>query len=135
MRRNRAIVLALGMIPVFLLAMVLYQAGPSATWFPGCLFHRFTGLDCPGCGMTRAAHASLHGRFGEAFRFNPVGMVLFSAALLGLGLELIGWVRGNALSVRFRIGRRGAWWIFGILMVFWVLRNIPFWPFTLLAPP
>ena len=58
MRRNRAIVLALGMIPVFLLAMVLYQAGPSAAWFPGCLFHRFTGLDCPGCGMTRAAHAA-----------------------------------------------------------------------------
>ena len=26
--------------------------------------------------MTRAAHAALHGRFGEAFRFNPLGMIL-----------------------------------------------------------
>ncbi len=128
-------VLALGGLSACLLACLLYRHGPSASWFPGCLFHRFTGLDCPGCGMTRAAHASLHGRFGEAFRFNPVGMVLVSAALLGLGLELIGWMRGTALPVRFQIGRRGAWWLFGIVMVFWILRNIPIWPFTLLAPP
>ncbi len=85
--------------------------------------------------MTRAAHATLHGRFAEAFRFNPVGMVLFPAALLGIGLEWIAWARGKSLPERFRIGGRWAWGIVGVLLVFWVLRNIPVWPFTLLAPP
>jgi len=85
--------------------------------------------------MTRAVHAVLHGRLAEAFRFNQVGMVLFPAALLGIGLELIGWVRGEPLPFRFRAGGRWGWGIAITLLVFWVLRNIPVWPCTLLSPP
>lgn len=125
----------LGLCIALLLAFALYRLGPSARWFPGCLLHKLTGLDCPGCGMTRAVHATLHGRLGEAFRFNPVGMVLLPAALIGLGLELLGWVRGKPLPLQFRAGGRWGWWIVGGLLVFWILRNIPTWPFTLLAPP
>lgn len=135
MRANRVLAVVLGLCAACLVAVLLYHAGPSAPWFPGCLFHRVTGLDCPGCGMTRAAYSSLHGRWGEAFRFNPVGMVLFPAALLGIALELIGWMRGKPLPPRFRVGGRWAWVIAGALLVFWIVRNIPAWPFTLLGPP
>lgn len=135
MCKERLLTVVFAACCALVLAFALYRLGPSSPWFPGCLFHRWTGLDCPGCGMTRAAHATFHGRFGEAFRFNPLGMVLFPAALLGIGLELIGWVRGKPLPLRFRIGGRWAWGIAALLLVFWVLRNIPAWPFTLLAPP
>ena len=135
MRWDRALALTLGLLFAVFLAWLLYQNGPSAAWLPGCLFHRWTGFDCPGCGMTRAANATLHGRFGEAFRFNPLGMVLLPAALLGLGLESIGWVRDRPPPVKFRIGGRWAWWLLAVLLAFWVLRNVPLWPFTLLAPP
>jgi hypothetical protein len=135
MRWDRMLAVALGGLVMSALAFALYCYGPSASWFPGCLFHRMTGFDCPGCGMTRASHAALHGRFGEAFRFNPVGIVLLPAAILGLGLELAGWMRGKALPFRFRLGGRWAWGVFGLLTAFWVFRNIPAWPFTLLAPP
>ena len=135
MRWNRALVVLLGLLAVGSACLALYRYGPSAQWFPGCRFHRLTGLDCPGCGMTRATHAALHGRIGEAFRFNLVGMILFPAAIIGLGLELAGWVRGKPLPIRFRVGGRWAWGIFAVLMAFWVLRNIPVWPFILLAPP
>jgi hypothetical protein len=132
---RRACILAFGLIVVGAVAVMLYLSGPSAPWLPGCLFHRFTGWLCPGCGMTRAAHAALHGDPGAAFRFNPLGMVLLPAALVGIGLELLGWVRGKPLPLRFRVGGRWAWAVFGVLVVFWVLRNIPAWPFVLLAPP
>ena len=135
MRGDRALAVLLGCLGGGLLALLLYWHGPSASWLPDCLFHRMTGFDCPGCGMTRAAHAALHGRFGEAFRFNPLGMVLFPAVLVGLALELVAWVCGSALPLRFRIGARWGWGVFGLLMAFWVFRNIPAWPFTLLAPP
>jgi hypothetical protein len=135
MRGDRALALALGVLSASLLAFLLYHSGPAAPWLPGCLFHRVTGFDCPGCGMTRATHAALHGRIGEAFRFNAVGMVLLPAAMIGLGLELAGWIRGKPLPIRFRIGGRWAWGVFGVLMAFWVFRNVPVWPFTLLAPP
>jgi hypothetical protein len=135
MRWDRAWGLMLGVLIAVLLAWLLYQSGPTASWLPGCLFHRWTGFDCPGCGMTRAAHAALHGRLGEALRFNPLGMVLLPAAMVGLGLEWIGWVRGRPLPVRFRIGGYWAWWLLAVLLTFWVLRNVPVWPCTLLAPP
>jgi hypothetical protein len=85
--------------------------------------------------MTRAAYATLHGRLGEAFRFNPVGMVLLPVAAVGVGIEIFGWVRGRRLPFRMNVGRYGAWSLVAIIIGFWVLRNIPAWPFTLLAPP
>lgn len=136
MRRDRATWVAIGFCALAIAAWLLRQAGPSGPpWLPGCLFHDFTGLNCPGCGMTRAAHATLHGQFGEAFRFNPVGMILLPVASLGVGLELLGWVRGRPLPVSLNCGATGAWLVVGIVIGFWILRNIPRWPFTLLAPP
>ena len=135
MHAGRAWLVGLGCCAILLLMLLLYAAGPSGIWFPGCLFHQFTGLNCPGCGMTRAVHAALHGRLAEAFRYNPVGMVLFPAAVLGIGLELIGWVRGKPLPFSFRAGGRWGWRLAVTLLVFWILRNIPVWPCTLLSPP
>lgn len=136
MQRNRAGVVVLGCLVLAGAVWLLALRGPAGlAWFPGCLFRRFTGLNCPGCGMTRAAYATLHGRIGEAFRFNPVGMILLPLASFGAGLELIGWVRGRALPFRLNVGRAGAWAIVGVVISFWVLRNLPWWPFTLLAPP
>jgi hypothetical protein len=135
MRARRALVVILGCVAMLLSAFALYRFGPSGRWLPGCIFHRLTGLECPGCGMTRAVHAMLHGDARGAFRFNPLGMVLLPAALLGIGLELAGWVRGRPLAWRFRAGGPWAWCFAALLLGFWVLRNIPAWPFTLLAPP
>ena len=128
--------MALGVFVLAFAAFSLRQYGPSGVpWLPGCTFHQLTGLNCPGCGMTRAAYASLHGRIGEAFRYNPVGMVLLPLAMVGCGLELLGWIRGKPLPFRLNVGAKGAWAIAWIMMGFWVLRNIPYWPFTLLSPP
>ncbi len=136
MQGNRAGVVVLGGLVLVGAAWLLALRGPDGlAWFPGCLFHRFTGLNCPGCGMTRAACATLHGRIGEAFRFNPVGMILLPLASFGVGLEVIGWVRGRVLPFRLNVGRVGTWVIVGVVIGFWVLRNLPWWPFTLLAPP
>lgn len=136
MRRDRALWVAGGGLVVACAAFLLYQNGPGGLpWLPECTFRRWTGLNCPGCGMTRAAHATLHGRIAEAFRFNPVGMVLLPLAALGIALEIIGWIRGKPLPFRLNVGAVGAWILVGIVLGFWILRNLPFWPFTLLSPP
>ncbi len=136
MRRDRAWCVLVGIFALATAAFFLHQRGPNGlSWFPGCTFHRLTGLNCPGCGMTRAAHATLHGRLGEAFRFNPVGMILLPLAAVGIGLEILGWVRGKPLAFRLNIGAVGAWAVVWIVIGFWVFRNLPWWPFTLLSPP
>lgn len=85
--------------------------------------------------MTRAAHASLHGDLAAAFRFNPVGMVLFPLAMAGIGFELLAWVRERPNSFRLNVGPKISYTIAFVVIAFWILRNIPYWPFTLLAPP
>lgn len=136
MHRDRALWAALGVLGLVGAAFFLRERGPSGLgWFMRCTFHELTGLNCPGCGMTRGAHAALHGRITEAFRFNPVGMILLPLACVGLGIEILGWIRGKPLGFRLNVGVRGAWAIAWIVISFWILRNIPYWPLTLLAPP
>jgi hypothetical protein len=91
--------------------------------YPVCPFHQWTGLWCPGCGTTRAFHQLLHGNVGAAFRFNALSMCMLPVA----GYLI---VRGDTSTVR-------PTWIWALLVVivtFGVLRNIPVYPFTLLAP-
>jgi len=123
MHKDRAIWVSLGVLLVAFAAYQLRQDG-GAGWMPGCFFRRFTGLECPGCGMTRASHAFLNGRFIEAFRFNPVGMVVFPLAVIGVGLEVLAWVRGKVSMFSLRSGRWGATVIAVVMIGWWVGRNL-----------
>ncbi len=45
-----------------------------------CVFDRFFGVDCLGCGMTRALSTALHGDWAAAQSLNPLaGFVLLFA--------------------------------------------------------
>lgn len=56
-----------------------------------CLFYHFTGLRCPGCGVTDLCLALLHGRFREALGYNW-GLVLAFPILVWLVVRL--WENG-----------------------------------------
>lgn len=107
----------------------------SVQWWsvalPPCLIHEWTGLHCPGCGGTRCATHLLKGDVAGALAMNAAVVFI---AVAGLG------VVGNAVWSEWR-GRppRGvppwlAWSLVGVLVTFTILRNLPWWPFTLLAP-
>lgn len=132
---GRAVWVALGVLALAWAAVELRQRGPGGVAFlPGCLLRQTTGLLCPGCGMTRASHAFLNGRITEAFRLNPLGMVLLPTALIGIGIGLIAWVRGRQPTRRSTPGARVTWLIVATILAFGILRNLPWWPFTLLSP-
>ncbi|TZF90691.1 DUF2752 domain-containing protein [Cognatilysobacter lacus] len=112
---------------------LLYAFDPNAASspFPGCLFHAFTGLYCPGCGMTRMLHALVHGDVARAASMNVLalaGLPVFGAFIVerAAGFRLL---TGGARKVLFD----GRLWIAGAL-IFGVLRNLPWAPFTALAP-
>lgn len=66
-------------------AWVVYTFPPSShTFYPRCWFHAATGLDCPGCGGTRALHQLLHGDVLGALALNPLLFVLLFGALVSL---------------------------------------------------
>ncbi len=59
--------LAFAMAGIVILALIRY----CGVKIP-CPFNLLTGLDCPGCGNTRAVIAILNFNFTEAFSLNPL---------------------------------------------------------------
>lgn len=112
----------------------LYAFNPSASnFYPPCPFHALTGLHCPGCGSLRALHQLLHGHVFTAFGLNPL-MVL---TLPFLGYAFLSYFLERLTGVSLpRIFIPASWiWVYlCAVLLFWVLRNIPSYPFLLLAP-
>ena len=104
----------------------------TAGFFPLCPFHALTGLNCPGCGLTRGFNALFHGDFLNALHLNaliPLYALIFGYILLSL---IFTTIRGRGLPWQFF----KPWMVFGLLFIslaFGVLRNLPFYPFNLLA--
>lgn len=112
-------------------------SGPEAGVFHlFCPFNKLTGLYCPGCGMTRAAHELTHLNILAGIRYNPLVVLLIgpTVAVMGFG-EYVNYVSGKTLWKPVRIGKRTLYLLVALVLLFTVLRNIPVFPFTLLAPP
>ena len=121
-KRSLATGITLGII-AFVALCVLYAVNPSKSrLFPPCPLYWLTGLYCPGCGSLRAMHLLLHGNIKGAFGMNP--LMVLSLPVLGLLL----------MRPRWAYLRWMPWAAFTLLVVYGVARNIPMWPFTLLAP-
>ena len=113
--------------------MIALTAPRLAELVPGCMFLRLTGLYCPGCGTGRAIRELASGDVAGALRMNAFTLLALPAIVLALGRDAL---TGLGLA---RPGRGSATvlWpiaIAAIVVAFWVLRNVPIWPFELLAP-
>jgi len=110
---------------------VLFFFDPSTHGFyPLCLFHQLTGLNCPGCGGTRAAYQLLHGHFLNALRDNALFMLVLAALLAHGAWFVIRKIRRQPATLAVPPG--ALWTLLVITMVFGVLRNLPM--FSFLSP-
>ena len=105
-----------------------FEPGKSGI-FPPCVFRQLTGLQCPGCGSTRALHQLLHGHFLAAFTLNPLFVIATPLLLYVLLKYTTLAFRGitpkpNALPARY------IYLIFVVIVSFWIFRNTPLYPFV-----
>jgi hypothetical protein len=83
-QRRSLVVLALGGF----LALVLISQ------LPFCPMAGVLGIPCPGCGLTRATLAALHGDIPGAVRLHPLVFVLTPLFVWSVGAAALGYVRG-----------------------------------------
>lgn len=123
-----AYVTALGLAG--LAAVVCFLRPGSTPFLPPCPFYLLTGFYCPGCGSTRMLYFLVHGHPYLAFRQNPLAMLVLPGVLYGLARQM--FARPRAAHSLVHPGWITAFCI--VVILFGVLRNVPFAPFCALAP-
>ena len=94
-----------GISVVFLLSAILKP--PQGEYFTVCGFKNFTGLPCPGCGLTHSFCALAKGDLSDAFSFNLLGPALF-LVLVFAWIRSMGvlWNRSNMVQLLDRLAGR-----------------------------
>jgi len=90
-----------------------------------CLVATIFHVPCPGCGLTRAAFAMLHGDFARAFALHPLSIVLVPAVAAVLATQAVHYVRtGSAWPGALRSrALEGATAVAALLLVaVWIAR-------------
>lgn len=113
---------------------VLYTYNPgNSKFYPTCPFHALTGLYCPGCGTLRALHQLVHGHLLTAFLLNPLMLLL--VPFLGYAfVSKVVFVQSGRRMWEVFVPAAWIWILLCVIILFWILRNIPLYPFSLLAP-
>jgi hypothetical protein len=92
--------------------------------YPVCPLLRHTGLYCPGCGGLRSAHAFVHGDLPAALHANALAVLGYLAFAVLWTVWVVHAVRGRPLRIDPRPGL--VWSLGALLLVFTVVRNLPF---------
>jgi hypothetical protein len=119
--------LSLAAVGIFL--FFFNPASPANQWFPKCPFRLLTGMQCPGCGSTRALYQLLHLHPLAAFKLNPLMILTLPFIVYGF----LGFTRSALLGKpqrRLFIPPIYLWSWLALLIFFWVFRNTPWYPFV-----
>ena len=131
--KNNKLIVILQILFCFIVLSVLYFHSPAEnSFFPKCIFYKFTSLYCPGCGTSRALYYVLHGDFLKALKYNalfilllPLIIYIFISYLLNLFFEN---------KVKINLSPKTIIILLIITIVFFVLRNLKFDVFNILKP-
>jgi hypothetical protein len=119
----------LGLTAAAIFVFFFNPASPANQWFPKCPFRLLTGMQCPGCGATRAFYQLLHLHPIAAFKLNPLMILTLPFIVYGF----LGFTRSALMGRpqrRLFIPPIYLWaWLF-LLIFFWVFRNTPWYPFV-----
>ena len=134
MLRQRLQIFIVTIAVIALSLLYFFYPASQGSFHPDCIFNKLTGLFCPGCGSQRAISALLHGDILRAADFNI--MLLLSLPLLGYAafVFICNAFKERKLEQRIFHSPLFAKSFLTIVLLFGILRNLPYYPFQWLAP-
>jgi hypothetical protein len=103
---------------------MVFLFNPSThPFYPVCLFHALTGLNCPGCGVTRSLYALLHGNVRLAFKDNALFVMTLAALAVWGAWLILRKVKNEPVTLNFSL--KYLWTFLVVAFVFAVVRNLP----------
>lgn len=132
--KHKIILVIIIVVSLLIMIPLYFFYNPSThNIFPECLFFKATKLHCPGCGSQRAIHKLLNGEIIEGIKHNLLILFLFAVLMYQCFIFLYNKYATKKIinllhkSIVTRI-------ILITIILFWILRNINSYPFTILAP-
>ena len=120
---------------VSLLALLYFFVDARyANVFPRCPLFALTGLHCPGCGSQRAISSLLHADILQALHFNVMLVASLPLVMYSACVHVLNIFRSTPLVQKIFHSPMFVKAFLVLVILFWVLRNIPVYPFNLLAP-
>lgn len=123
-RLKKVIFTALLLVALCLTGVLLSKAGFGIP----CVFHKISGLECPGCGITRMVGAFLEGNLSRAWRYNPFTF-LAAPILLVLMLRLAARYIRSGQPMLTRKENLVVWVLVVCAVIFGIMRNMAFYPY------
>lgn len=124
----------LGTIVLSILLIVYYNFNPEVyNFFPECPFHKFLHLDCPGCGSQRALHSLLHGNILKAADYNLLLVISLPFLIIHVCAKIISYLTKRNYDLNLWRRPITPKVIFAVVVIFWIVRNLPYHPFKYLA--
>jgi Protein of unknown function (DUF2752) len=115
--------MVLGATAIGVAAMVYLFDPATHPFYPVCLFHALTGLNCPGCGTTRALYALLHGNLRLALKDNALFILILGLLTVWAAQFAVRKIRCQPMT--FNVPPKYLWLAMVAALVFAVVRNLP----------
>ncbi len=97
-------------------------------FFPKCVFYKYTGYQCPGCGSQRTIYNLLHFHFYDAVKENLLLVLSIPYLILLAYFDIFPPKTKKLVKVRDNFfGLISVWIIFFLILFYWVIRNTTFY--------
>ena len=131
--QKQLLILIIGVLFFGITLLYFLKDPSSSSYFPKCPIYHFTGYYCTGCGSQRALHHLLHLDFLGILKYNALFIPAFMLMIYHFSIKLLPIKYGkNYPDIIYH--PKTPIIVFIVIILFTVFRNIPIYPFSLLAP-
>ena len=113
---------------IYLILLVIFIAyyilNKKTGFYIPCIFHELTGLDCPGCGITRCLFYLINFRIKDAFFVNPLVFIYLPFIITYFLYKSYLYIYDNKDRILVKIPNYVMYIILVITIIYGIVRNI-----------